>query len=256
MGRSPKDRLGPHDGRGAITARAGPAFTLVELLTVVAVISLLVAMLIPVLNKARAIARGAMCASNMSGLVKAHGMYGSEQRGMKPVLMRRGMLSLRVDWVSPDVKWSNTPVGQGLLVTGRYVTFDQLLCPALSMQRDASIDRANWAGSSTAGSSYAYYWRHPDEVTTSSDPSEGATYQRACERDRWALAMDINCQQGHQYVGDFSGREWVSHPGLNVVYVAYIDGPVKAVDCGSLVLQCPGGSAEELTWFDQAHSLR
>jgi prepilin-type N-terminal cleavage/methylation domain-containing protein len=250
------DKSGPQDGPRRATAGARTAFTLIELLTVLAIISLLVAMLVPAINKARAIARGAMCASNMSGLVKAHGMYGTEQRGMKPVLMRRGMMSLRVDWVSPDTKWSNTPVGQGLLVTGRYVTFDQLLCPALSMQRDAAIDRANWAGSSTAGSSYAYYWRHPDEVTNSSDPSEGASYQRACERGRWALAMDINCQQGHQYVGDFTGREWVSHPGLNVVYVAYIDGPVKTVDSESLVLQCPGGSAEELTWFDQAHRLR
>ena len=54
------------------------AFTLIELLVVIAIIALLMAIVMPGLNKAKELAAGAVCLSNQSQLVKAYIMYAED----------------------------------------------------------------------------------------------------------------------------------------------------------------------------------
>jgi prepilin-type processing-associated H-X9-DG protein len=58
-----------------------PAFTLVELLVVVGIIALLLAMLLPSLNKAREQSRTVTCLSNLRQIVQACHNYSSEHQG-------------------------------------------------------------------------------------------------------------------------------------------------------------------------------
>ena len=125
-----------------------------------------------------------------------------------------------------------------------------------SMFRDTDLDRAAWRDLLNSGSSYAYFWRDPDDIKNPSRPARGATYEGAISRDRPALAMDINCAEGHQYTGDYEDRTWKSHPPLDEVNVAYVTGVVVSEDSEDLQLEFPGGSFEELAWFDKAHELR
>jgi len=66
--------------------RARTAFTLVELLVVVAIIATLIALLLPALGKARDIAKTVTCTSNMKQVGLGFALYRNDYRGLLPPL--------------------------------------------------------------------------------------------------------------------------------------------------------------------------
>ena len=73
----------PYVRRRAVRASQS-GFTLVELLVVIATISILVALLVPVLSKARSYARSTACLSNLRQLQTCWSMYANDHDGTLP----------------------------------------------------------------------------------------------------------------------------------------------------------------------------
>ena len=67
--------------------REKAGFTLIELLVVVAIIALLISILLPSLQRAREMAKRAVCASNMGQLGRASLLYSEENDGILPTPM-------------------------------------------------------------------------------------------------------------------------------------------------------------------------
>jgi prepilin-type N-terminal cleavage/methylation domain-containing protein/prepilin-type processing-associated H-X9-DG protein len=70
-----------------VVQRSHSAFTLIEVLVVVAIIALLIAVLIPSLQTARTQARVVVCSSNASQVNTAVAMYQSTDRGFVPIML-------------------------------------------------------------------------------------------------------------------------------------------------------------------------
>ena len=97
------------------------AFTLVELLVVIGVIALLMGILMPVLNKARAAARSTRCRANLHSLALAFRMYLDDNQNVMPPAA--GYPHLPWDPDNPDVRSSTKLpivkyIGQYLSVPG------------------------------------------------------------------------------------------------------------------------------------------
>ena len=77
-----------YDGRsvGFGAEKRTEAFTLIELLVVIAIIALLMAILIPVLRKAREQARKVICSNNLKQIGLTLQMYGGDNDGRLPLL--------------------------------------------------------------------------------------------------------------------------------------------------------------------------
>jgi prepilin-type N-terminal cleavage/methylation domain-containing protein/prepilin-type processing-associated H-X9-DG protein len=65
--------------------RKKPAFTLIELLVVVAIIALLIAILLPSLQRAREISKRAVCAANLRGLGQGSHIYANDNTEWFPI---------------------------------------------------------------------------------------------------------------------------------------------------------------------------
>ena len=62
-------------------------FTLIELLIVIAITTLLIAILIPVANRAREIGQRAVCLSNLRQLTLAWNLYAEDNDGLTPLII-------------------------------------------------------------------------------------------------------------------------------------------------------------------------
>jgi prepilin-type N-terminal cleavage/methylation domain-containing protein len=123
--------------RRTISGRCG-AFTLVELLVVVAIIAVLLGLLLPVLGRTRASADRAVCYSNVRQLSAGILSYAQQNRGWLPYCAlganNTDLIEMPDDWLwwQLDRNVDASPIAQSLRVRGEPLKA-LLRCPADDM---------------------------------------------------------------------------------------------------------------------------
>jgi prepilin-type N-terminal cleavage/methylation domain-containing protein/prepilin-type processing-associated H-X9-DG protein len=208
------------------------AFTLIELLTVIAIIGILAAILIPTVSKVRESARSARCASQSRQITMALLLYADANRGMLPVITEQ------------DITWHQRLrdylPAKGSADTAR--PSEIFVCP--------SANYNGWTGSSllrTYSATSAMMWRPgPNNGLTATLPRPLAMiemdYRTRIPLFTEAKAINNNantqwCQSSYNWtaispdlaVGDASQTTRLDFRHGGRMNLAYADGSVRSV---------------------------
>lgn len=229
------------------------AFTLVEAMTVIAIIAVLMSLLLPVFSSAREAAHAAKCQSNLHQLMSAFGAFAMDHDDQLPggyfdLIAKNDPNPDHYDWLRGDPwDWTSAPAGGTLF---RYVNREPGVyrCPSL----DPNPPAPGAALGSFAGSNGHYDYVSMLVFT-------GARAHNIPAQSRLTLpdgtteyhATPIIVEGDPMFLNGFGMKDWhtgsdgMSHTHHGGAYYAAIDGSVEWIN------EPPGGCA---AWSAQTHS--
>lgn len=228
----------------ASTPRApASGFTLIELLTVIAIIGVLAALLIPVVGKVRASADGAKCVSNLRQIQIATAAFAQDNRDQLPYAYS--------DSKYPQNEWTDQLTGlgkDGKAHGPNYMTRESNFrlgsslfgCPAQRKQiEDSSTIPAS--GQNTYGMNV--------QIGTLTPRTRFAQVASQSRTMIYADGFKKSATGYHSTLGPTSWKPTAAHGEM--VHVVYCDGHVERIASAAIVLNPAAGAPERRFWYPE-----
>ncbi|MBS1369278.1 MAG: type II secretion system protein [Lentisphaeria bacterium] len=240
--------------------RKNNRFTLIELLIVIAIITILAAMLLPALNRSREAAQSIKCSGNIKQLGVANMLYADSFNG-SCVPARLKNASFSAMWVINltflkllGVSSAESVSGAGAGIAARNdIMPDGILCPASLGARESKLLRNSYAIQSTGfgDDSSVNYWGDP--VTASyqlsrlRNPSGKLLFLECANWNTSYDSANPNSSTGYWTVGEQAGGNssvTYRHDSQQSVNTGFFDGHVARQNWRAVF----GGDSQKSRW--------
>jgi prepilin-type N-terminal cleavage/methylation domain-containing protein len=214
------------------------AFSLVELLVVIAVIAMLLAILVPSLQAAKLKAKAVACSANLSNIGKAIFAYAGDYKDTipfgpeAPPITGSNFYTVKGDVTSLLSLENSAPVGLGLLLKGYLSQQPKVLfCPGADQRSEADKQLAKfWKGQQSQSD---YYYRHASVALISGTPQEYHIRLSSLGKNRNGIAISALVTDvqfiAHKSLAAFGIVTRTSHRG-KLSNVLYADSRVVSQD--------------------------